>query len=245
MPASLPRCTKRVMPSMKWAQIPAMTAPPLGDGTSAGVHESQSRTWENVVGRSLPVWKHYYPKLQATFPEQLGNVELETFYHAINKVKPSLIRVEADEVTYNLHVIIRFELECELLEGTLSIADLPEAWRARYQEYLGVSSPNDTDGVLQDVHWYAGVIGGAFQGYTLGNIFADNSTLLARSHPRPYIAVGTGQLCAAAHLAEREYLPPWAQIYSARSRQRVTGGPIQLAPYQEYLTTKYGAIYNL
>ena len=142
----------------------------MGSGTTSGVPESHARTWENVVGRSLPVWKFYYPKLQETFPEQLGNVSPQSFYHAINKVKPSLIRVEADEVTYNLHVIIRFELECELLEGTLTVAELPEAWRARYQEYLGVSSPTDTNGVLQDVHWFGGHIGGMFQGYTLGNI---------------------------------------------------------------------------
>src|SRR5690606_5740073 len=143
---------------------------PLGEGTSSGVHESQSRMWENVVGRSRGYWEHYYPRLQATFPTQLGAVSLDEFYRAINKVQPSLIRVEADEVTYNLHVIIRFELECELLEGSLSVADLPETWRARYEEYLGVTPPDDRDGVLQDVHWYAGPIGGQFQGYTLGNI---------------------------------------------------------------------------
>src|SRR5690606_37653504 len=117
-------------------------------------------------------------------PDQLGQVTLDTFYRAINKVEPSLIRVEADEVTYNLHVIIRFELELDLLEGKLTIAELPEAWRARYQEYLGVQSPDDRDGVLQDVHWYGGLIGGAFQGYTLGNILCGQFYAAAlKAHP--------------------------------------------------------------
>jgi carboxypeptidase Taq len=219
---------------------------PLGEGTSAGVHESQSRTWENVVGRSLPLWEHYYPKLQATFPEQLGKVDLETFYRAINKVKPSLIRVEADEVTYNLHVIIRFELECELLEGRLSIAELPEAWRARYQEYLGVSVPDDRDGVLQDVHWYGGLIGGAFQGYTLGNIFAGQFNAAARKA----IPALSGQWQQGnfepLHTWLRENIYRHGRKYTAIELvERITGGPLLLGPYKEYLTTKYGAIYRV
>ena len=225
---------------------PSYDATPLGDGTSSGVHESQSRTWENVVGRSLAVWKHYYPKLQATFPEQLGKVDLDAFYRAINKVKPSLIRVEADEVTYNLHIIIRFELECELLEGKVTVAELPELWRARYQEYLGVSSPDDRDGVLQDVHWFAGLIGGAFQGYTLGNIFAGQFYAAAQKA----IPDLTSQLeqanFAPLHTWLRENIYRHGRKYTAQDLvQRVTGEALQLAPYQEYLTTKYGAIYNL
>ena len=143
---------------------------PLGDSVSLGIHESQSRLWENVVGRSRSFWSHYYPRLQAIFPEQLASVSLDTFYRAINRVQPSLTRVEADEVTYNLHVMIRFDFETALLEGTLAIRDLAEAWHARYQSDLGVRAPDDRDGVLQDVHWYSGPIGGSFQGYTLGNI---------------------------------------------------------------------------
>ncbi|MCX7669437.1 MAG: carboxypeptidase M32, partial [Anaerolineae bacterium] len=137
---------------------------PLAAGTSAGAHESQSRLWENLVGRSQPFWSHFYPKLQAVFPEQLGNVPLDTFYRAINKVERSLIRTAADEVTYNLHVMIRFDLELALLEGKLTVAELPEAWRARYAADLGITPPDDKNGCMQDVHWYAGVIGGAFQG---------------------------------------------------------------------------------
>ncbi|HEX5690090.1 MAG TPA: carboxypeptidase M32, partial [Roseiflexaceae bacterium] len=147
---------------------PALEGTPLARGTSSGVHESQSRLWENLVGRSRGFWEFFYPHLQSSFPEQLGAVTLEAFYRAINKVSRSLIRTDADEVTYNLHVITRFELELELLEGKLAIRDLPEVWRARYRENLGIEPPDDRDGVLQDVHWYAGTIGGMFQGYTLG-----------------------------------------------------------------------------
>lgn len=219
---------------------------PLGSGASSGAHESQSRLWENVVGRGIHLWRHYFPKLQAAFPQQLSTVSLDTFYRAINKVEPSLIRVEADEVTYNLHVIIRFELELELLEGKLSIADLPEAWRARYQEYLGVHSDDDRDGVLQDVHWYAGLIGGAFQGYTLGNILCSQFYAAAlRAHPE-----------IPAELEEANFitLHSWLKdnIYRRGSQyltndlvKLVTGEPIHLAPYQHYLTTKYSALYNL
>lgn len=225
---------------------PAHDGLPLGDGASSGAHESQSRLWENIVGRSLGFWKHYYPKLQETFPDQLGQVTLDTFYRAINKVEPSLIRVEADEVTYNLHVIIRFELELDLLEGKLTIAELPEAWRARYQEYLGVQSPDDRDGVLQDVHWYGGLIGGAFQGYTLGNILCGQFYAAAlKAHPEIPEEIEQGRF---------DTLHGWLRdnIYRHGSKyltndlvKQVTGSPIQLAPYQEYLTTKYGALYDL
>jgi carboxypeptidase Taq len=225
---------------------PSYDASPLGDGTSSGVHESQSRTWENVVGRSLSLWKFYYPQLQATFPEQLGNVDLQTFYHAINKVKPSLIRVEADEVTYNLHVIIRFELECELLEGTLAVADLPEAWRARYQEYLGVSSPTDADGVLQDVHWFGGVVGGAFQGYTLGNILSGQFNAAARKAIPGLSQQWEQGNFEPLHTWLRENIYRYGRKYTTLELvKRVTGDPIQLGPYKEYLTTKYSEIYGL
>ena len=151
---------------------PAFDGTPLGGGTSAGVHESQSRLWENLVARSRDFWVGFYPQLQAKFSTQLADVPLEAFYRAINAVRPSLIRTDADEVTYNLHVMLRFELELELLEGRLAIADLPDAWHARYAADLGLRAPDDRDGALQDVHWFAGTIGGAFQGYTLGNIIS-------------------------------------------------------------------------
>ncbi|HYN88468.1 MAG TPA: carboxypeptidase M32, partial [Ardenticatenaceae bacterium] len=145
---------------------------PLAGGTSAGVHESQSRLWENLVGRSRGFWSFFYPRLQAAFPEQLGAVPSETFYRAVNKVERSVIRTDADEVTYNLHVMMRFDFELALLEGHLEVRDLPEAWRARLEKDLGVAPPDDRDGVLQDMHWFSGPVGGAFQGYTLGNILS-------------------------------------------------------------------------
>ncbi|RYG59494.1 carboxypeptidase M32, partial [bacterium] len=155
-------------------------ATPLADGTSSGVHESQSRLWENLVGRSHAFWKGFYPRLQNTFPSQFGNISCEQFYRAINKVSRSLIRTDADELTYNLHVMIRFDLELEMLEGKLAIADLPQAWHARYQSDLGIAAENDANGPLQDVHWFSGTIGGAFQGYTLGNVLSAQFFAAAR-----------------------------------------------------------------
>jgi carboxypeptidase Taq len=145
---------------------------PLGSGTSAGVHESQSRLWENVVGRSLAFWEHFFPALRDAFPDQFRQIGFETFYRAINKVQRSLIRTDADEVTYNLHIMMRFDLELDLLEGHLRVKNLPEAWRARMQADLGLAPTDDRDGCLQDVHWYAGSVGGGFQSYTIGNILS-------------------------------------------------------------------------
>jgi carboxypeptidase Taq len=219
---------------------------PLGEGTSSGVHESQSRTWENIVGRSRPVWEHYFPKLQQTFPDQLMHVDVDTFYRAINRVQPSLIRIEADEVTYNLHVIIRFELECELLEGSLAIADLPRVWRERYGEYLGVESPDDRDGVLQDVHWYGGLIGGQFQGYTVGNILAGmfyQAALAAKPQIPGELAQGN---FSTLHTWLKENIYRHGRKLQALELvRRITGGPIRLEPYLGYLNQKYGELYSL
>ncbi|MGE5581429.1 MAG: carboxypeptidase M32, partial [Bacillota bacterium] len=151
---------------------PDFDGTPLEDGASMSVHESQSRLWENLVGRSRNFWRYFYPQLQTVFREQLQNIPPETFYRAINKVERSLIRTDADEVTYNLHVMIRFELEMAMLEGRLAVRDLPEAWNESYRADLGVIPPNDSLGVLQDMHWYTGTIGGYFQSYTLGNILS-------------------------------------------------------------------------
>ncbi|HEQ78936.1 MAG TPA: carboxypeptidase M32, partial [Euryarchaeota archaeon] len=145
---------------------------PLGRSVSYGVHESQSRLWENIIGRSYGFWENYYPILQAVFPRQLENVDLDTYYRAINRVKPGLIRTDADEVTYNLHVMIRFDMEMDMLEGKLSVEDLPEAWHRRYESDLGLKAASDADGCLQDIHWFHSMIGGQFQCYTLGNIMA-------------------------------------------------------------------------
>jgi carboxypeptidase Taq len=225
---------------------PAYEGTPLDYGTSAGVHESQSRLWENIVGRSRAFWEHYYPQLQAAFPGKLDNVSLDTFYRAINKVQRSLIRTDADEVTYNLHVMIRFEFELQLLEGKLEIRDLPEAWHEQYEKDLGVTAPNDSDGVLQDVHWYSFVIGGVFQGYTLGNILsAQFYDTALKAHPSIPAEIGRGEF-GTLHNWLRENIYQYGSKYTASELiERVTGGPMNIDPYIRYLRSKYGEIYQL
>jgi carboxypeptidase Taq len=219
--------------------------PPLDGGTSSGVHESQSRLWENLVARSRGFWAHYYPQLQRVFPDQLGRVSLDTFYRAINKVERTLIRTDADEVTYNLHVIIRFDLEAEMLEGRLAVKDLADAWNARYKSDLGVEPPDHRDGVLQDVHWCYG-IGGMFQGYTIGNILSAQF----------YDAAVSSQSGIPAEIGQGKFttLHDWLQsnVYAPGRKhgvhdlvQRATGAPMQIAPYMTYLRTKYGELYDL
>lgn len=224
----------------------ALEATPLAGGTSSGVHESQSRLWENLVGRSRGFWEHYYPKLQAAFPDQLKDVSLDTFYAAINKVERSLIRTDADEVTYNLHVMIRFDLELALLEGSLEVKDLPEAWHGRYQSDLGIQAPSDVDGVLQDVHWYGGIIGGAFQGYTLGNIMSAlfyNEAL--KAHPEIPGQIQQGQF-DTLHTWLKENLYAHGSKFTANELiERVTNGPLTIDPYIAYLKQKFGDLYAL
>lgn len=225
---------------------PAYEATALQGGVSAGVHESQSRTWENIVGRSRTFWEFYYPKLQACFPEQLGDVTLDTFYRAVNKSSLSLIRTDADEVTYNLHPMIRFDLELQMLEGSLEIKDLPEAWDARYASDLGITAPSATNGVLQDVHWYAGLIGGAFQGYTLGNILSAQFYEKAlQAHPEIPAEIGQGKF-ETLHGWLKENIYQHGSKYTAPELiQRVTGGGLDVQPLLRYLKTKYSEIYAL
>ncbi|MFQ5795031.1 MAG: carboxypeptidase M32 [Candidatus Bipolaricaulia bacterium] len=219
---------------------------PLADGTSAGVHESQSRLWENLVGRSRGFWKFFYPKLQQVFPDQLGSVPLETFYRAINKVERSLIRTDADEVTYNLHVMMRFDFELELLEGRLAVRDLPEAWRERFKTDLGVVPPDDHDGVLQDMHWYSGTIGGAFQGYTLGNILSAQWFEAAlHAHPEITTEIEAGEF-GTLHNWLKGNIYQYGRKYTASELiERVTDGPLSIEPYVRYLRAKYGEWYQL
>lgn len=218
----------------------------LFTGVSAGISESQSRTWENIVGRSHGFWEHYYPKLQSVFPEQLGQVDLETFYRAINKVSPSLIRTDADEVTYNLHPLIRFELELALLEGSLEVKDLPEAWNTRYEKYLGITPPDDRDGVMQDVHWYFGVIGGSFQGYTLGNILSVMFYQKAlEAHPEIPDEIRQGNFNSLHHwLKENIY---WHGDWYTASEliKHITGSGLDIGPLIQYYRQKYTDIYRL
>ena len=219
---------------------------PLAGGTSSGVHESQSRTWENIVGRSRGFWEHYYPRLQKVFPGQLGNVSLDAFYRAINKVQRSLIRVEADEVTYNLHVIIRFDLELAMLEGKLAIKDLPEAWRSRYKSDIGVAAPGDSDGCMQDVHWFSGPIGGGFQGYTLGNIMSAQFYAAAlKAHPEIPAEIKVGEF-GALHGWLKDNIYQHGSRYTATELlQLATGQALTIDPYIHYLKTKFGELYTL
>jgi len=225
---------------------PALDRTYLGSGASSGLHESQSRLWENLVGRGLPFWRYFYPQLQAQFPAQLGAVPLERFYRAINKVERSLIRVEADEVTYNLHVMLRFDLELDLLDGKLAIRDLPDAWNQRMHADLGVTPPNHALGVMQDIHWFWGAIGGGFQGYTLGNLMSAQ-IYAAACHAVPEIPA---QLEAGEFAPLRGWLAENLYRHGAKFTppevlERITGEPLAVEPYMRYLRTKYGEFYAL
>lgn len=219
---------------------------PLANGVSSGVHESQSRLWENLVGRSLPFWHYFYPQLQAAFPQQLKDVSLETFYRAINRVERSLIRTDADEVTYNLHVMIRFDLELDLLDGTLAVRDLPDAWNERYRSDLGVIPSNDREGVLQDVHWYSSRVGGMFQGYTLGNLMSAQffeAALQENLHIPNQIEQGNFKPLYD-WLKEKIYYHG-CKYTADETVQRVTGKPLSTAPLMQYLRSKYRDLYGV
>jgi len=218
---------------------------PTGQATSLGIHESQSRMWENLVGRSRAFWQHFYPAAQATFPDALADVPLDDFYFAINDVRPSLIRTEADEVTYNLHVLVRFELEQALLTDDLRVADLPAAWNEKYRAYLGIAPPNDADGVLQDVHWSSGAFG-YFPTYSLGNLYAaqffeqatrdlgDLGQRFARGEFRPLL----DWLRKNIHARGRRYS-------AAELVRRTTGQPLAHEALIRHLRGKFAPLYGL
>lgn len=216
----------------------------LGQAASYAIHESQSRLWENLVGRSREFCGFAFPVMQMLFPQHLGNVSLEQFYRGINRVEPSLIRVEADEATYNLHIMLRFEIETGLLEGSLQARDLPEIWNTRMQEYLGLTPPDDSRGVLQDVHWSSGLIG-YFPTYALGNLISAQlwDRMLA-DHPEIPAAVSEGDFRAILAWL-RENVHRHASRYDPLDLvRRITGGPIDPEPYLRYLSTKYRGIYG-
>jgi len=225
---------------------PALEGTPLGSGVSAGVHESQSRLWENIVARGRGFWEHFYPLLRAAFPDQLGAVAFETFYRAINKVDRSLIRTDADELTYNFHIMMRFDLELALLEGRLRVSDLPEAWRERMQADLGLVPPDDRDGCLQDVHWYWGVIGGGFQGYTIGNVLSAQFYAAAvKAHPQIPSRIAAGEF-TTLHTWLREHLYQYGRKFTPEELVKsATGAPMSVGPYLAYLRGKYGELYRL
>jgi carboxypeptidase Taq len=218
---------------------------PTGQATSLGIHESQSRMWENLVGRSLAFWEHFLPEARSTFNESFTDVLLDDLYFAINDSRPSLIRTESDEVTYNLHIMIRFELEQSLLMDELRVADLPAAWNEKYRKYLGITPPNDAEGVLQDVHWSGGAFG-YFPTYTLGNLYAaqffeqaqkdlgDLNEQFRRGEFRPLL----DWLRAKIHQQGRRYS-------AAELVERVTGKPLSHDALMRHLRGKFGSLYDL
>jgi carboxypeptidase Taq len=217
----------------------------LAGGATLGLHESQSRLWENQVARSLPFWYHYYPILQAFFPEPLAGISLTTFHHAINKVQPSLIRVEADEVTYNLHIFVRFELEKALVTGELKVADVPEAWNARYEEYLGITPPNDALGCLQDIHWSHGMVG-YFPTYTLGNmISAQIYDQVRRELPDLEEGYTHGEFSVLLSWLRDRIHKHGRKFTAPELLQREFGTRMSAQPLLAYLREKYTALYEL
>jgi carboxypeptidase Taq len=219
---------------------------PLWEGASPGIHESQSRLYENLVGRSRPFWKHWFGDLQTTFPERLGKVDVEGFYRAINKVQPSLIRVEADEVTYNLHILLRFEIENDLLEERLRVDEVPAAWSAKMEEYLAVEPRNHAEGALQDIHWTFSGEMGIFPAYTIGNLVGaqlmeaiekdlpDHAEQFAAGEFAPLL----GWLHDRVHRHGRKFTP-------AELLDRAIGQPMDAGPWIAYIERKFGEIYGL
>ncbi|MBI9043520.1 MAG: carboxypeptidase M32 [Anaerolineaceae bacterium] len=213
-------------------------------GVSYGMHEAQARLWENLVGRSRLFWENHFEMLQSTFPEQLKTVELDAFYRAINCVQPSLIRVEADEVTYNYHIMLRIEVEAALMDGSLKVSDLPEFWNSKMQDYLGVIPSNNRVGVLQDVHWSAGYVG-SFCGYSVGNVISaqiyeaaskqvpDFDEEMQKANYQPLLS----------WLTENIY--KHGRAYSVDELvTKATGSPLNVKPYLSYLTDKYSQVYR-
>jgi carboxypeptidase Taq len=224
---------------------PSLQRTPLGHGESLSLHESQSRIWENMVGRGAAFCELLAPRVAETFPESLSGLDANTLYRAVNRVEPSFIRVEADEATYSLHIVLRFELEQELIEGRLAVRDLPEAWNDRVRRYLGLEVRDDADGVLQDVHWSAGLIG-YFPTYALGNLVAGALWERARAD----IPGLDGHIAAGELAPLREWLREHVHRHGAKftTRElltRVTGEPLSVGPFVGYLKAKLGEIYGV
>lgn len=224
---------------------PAFERTPLASGASCAIHESQSRMWENLVGRGRAFWQYFYPRLQHYFPETLGNVDLEAFYRAINKVQPSFIRVDADEATYSLHIMLRFELELALMEGSLAVADLPQAWNQKMRDYLGLTPPDDAKGVLQDVHWSGGAMG-YFPTYALGNLMAAQLwEKINQDLPDVEAQIARGEFAELLAWLREHVHRHGAKFDAGELLQRVTGSRLTPEPFLRYLRRKFGGIYGL
>ena len=218
---------------------------PMGEAVSLGIHESQSRLWENLVGRGRAFWTYHYEHLKSEFSEPLGDVSLDEFYRAINVTEPTFIRVEADELTYNLHIIVRFEIERAMIAGSLAVKDVPEAWNAKFHELLGITPRNNAEGCLQDIHWSIGIFG-YFPTYALGNLYSAQF----------FEQAGRDIPDLADRIAKNDLLPllDWlrANIHCHGQRYRadelvrlVTGKPLSIDPFINYLTAKLNEVYRL
>lgn len=216
---------------------------PIGEYISLGIHESQSRLWENMVARSRPFWEHFFPRAQEQFPQALGDTSVEAFYRAVNTVQPSLIRVEADEATYNLHIVIRFELERALMSDALVAADLPAAWNEKYRHYLGIDPPSDADGVLQDVHWSAGLVG-YFPTYALGNLYAAQMfESITRDIPDLASQFARGSFDALLAWLRENVHRHGRRLAAAELIERISNRPLDARPLLTYLRTKLSEVY--
>lgn len=224
---------------------PTYYGTPLGEALSLGIHESQSRLWENCVGRSRPFWRCFYPMLQQTFPEALAGVDLADFHAALNRVKPSLIRVEADELTYNLHIMLRFEIELDVIEGRSAVEDLPAIWRDKMKSYLGVVPERDAEGVLQDLHWSTGAFG-YFPTYTLGNLYAAQFYEQARREITGLDdEIEAGRLIVLTRWLNQK-IHRWGRTFTAdQLALRVTGRELSPEPFLTSLESKYGELYRI
>ena len=218
---------------------------PLSGAASLAIHESQSRLWENLIGRSKEFWQFFYPSLQMLFPQFLSDVSREDFYRGINKVEPTLIRVEADEATYNMHIMLRLEIEMGLMEGTMDVADLPEIWNTKMEDYLGIRPPNDAQGVLQDIHWSGGMIG-YFPTYALGNLASVQLwDKMLEENPNIPDEIARGEFDTILGWM-REKVHQYGSKYEPQEIMvKATGSKITPEPYIKYLQTKYGEIYDL
>jgi len=218
---------------------------PMAEAVSLGYHESQSRMWENLVGRSSFFWKHYYPKLQTIFPEQLKKYSLEDFHRSINSVKPSFIRVDADEATYNLHILLRYDMEKNLFDNKIDAKEAPEIWNQKMEEYLGIKPENDAVGVLQDIHWSQGLFG-YFPTYTLGNLYSVQLFNQAKNElPNLEERISNGQLLDLKEWLNKN-VHEYGKLYSAKDLvKKITGETLNPEYFIKYLKEKFGLIYNV
>jgi carboxypeptidase Taq len=215
----------------------------LAEAISLGIHESQSRMWENMIGRSLPFWKHYTPLLREHYPGQLDSITAEQVYAAINRVRPSFIRVEADECTYNLHIILRFEIETALIEGNLNVADIPELWNAKVKKYLGLVVPNDSQGCLQDIHWSHGSMG-YFPTYTLGNLYAAQMfERMEQDLPDLWTQIENGRFESLLQWLRKHVHEVGRRITAPELIRDISGKEVGCDAYLNYLKNKYVKLY--